>query len=61
MSFNFRSLVQVYAAPPQKPVLGFRELSLHASAVAEAAERFLHERFLRRQSAARGDALPRGR
>jgi hypothetical protein len=49
MTFRFQKLVQVHAAPTQRPAIGFRELTLHASAVAEAAERFLHERLARKR------------
>jgi hypothetical protein len=44
-TLGFLSLVQVHAAPAQRPSMGFRAVSLHASSIAEAAERFLHERL----------------
>ena len=48
-ALGFLSLVQVHAAPTQRPTMGFRGASLHASAIAEAAERFLHERLSRKR------------
>lgn len=48
-TFGFLSLVQVHAAPAQRPTMGFRSVTLHASAVAEAAERFMHERLTRKR------------
>jgi hypothetical protein len=49
MKFGFRSYVQVAAGPVQKRCAGFRALTLHASAVAEAAERFLREELMRKR------------
>jgi hypothetical protein len=49
MKFVFRSHVQVSAGPVQRPVLGFRGSSLHAAAVAEAAERFIREQLSRKR------------
>jgi hypothetical protein len=45
----FRSQVQASAGPVQKHAVGFRALSLHASAVAEAAERFIQEQLSRKR------------
>jgi hypothetical protein len=49
MTFDFRSQMRAHAAPTQKPAHGFRALSLHASDIAEAAERFIREQLTRKR------------
>src|SRR5688572_28864426 len=41
MSFHFRYAQRAHAGPTQKEVAGMRQISLHASNVVEAADRFL--------------------
>lgn len=50
MKFEFRSHVQLCVGPAVKPALGIRGARLHALAVADAAERFIHERLLRKRA-----------
>ena len=50
MKFEFRSHVRLCAGPVQRPALGIRGARIHAMAAAEAAERFIHERLLRKRA-----------
>jgi hypothetical protein len=49
MLFSFRTYISVWAAPAQRPCIGLRAAALHASAVAEAAEHFLHGQLQRKR------------
>lgn len=49
MKFVFRTQVQVCATPVHKPAHGFRAASMHASEIAEAAERFMREQLSRKR------------
>jgi hypothetical protein len=50
MKFEFRSQVQFTTGPIQKSTSGIRGVSVHASAIADAAERFVRERLLRKRA-----------
>ena len=49
MQFRFLSIIQVAASPMQKPTAGYRELTMHGSAVSEATDRFLQHRLARKR------------
>jgi len=49
MKFLFRANMQLCAGPTQKPAAGFRATSLHASSIAEAAERFMRDQLSRKR------------
>jgi hypothetical protein len=50
MKFEFRSQMQLNAGPVHKPAIGFRAVAMHATAIAEAAERFMREQLLRKRA-----------
>ena len=50
MKFVFRWNMQMNAAPRRKPYGGFRESACHVDAVANAAERFVRERLIRKRA-----------
>ena len=49
MSFHFRYAQRALAGPTQKEAAGMRQISLHASNVVEAADRFLRAQLERKR------------
>lgn len=49
MKFVFRWHMQFNAGPMRKPGFGLRETSLHTEAIADAADRFVRDRLLRKR------------
>ena len=50
MKFVFRWNMQMNAAPRRRPYGGFRESACHVEAIADAAERFVRERLIRKRA-----------
>jgi hypothetical protein len=50
MKFVFRWNMQMNAAPRRRPYGGFRESACHVEAIADAAERFVRERLVRKRA-----------
>jgi hypothetical protein len=49
MTFQFRYALRACAGPTQKEAVGLRQVSLHASNVVEAADRFLRAQLERKR------------
>ena len=50
MKFFFRWNMQMSASPRPRPCGGFRESACHVEAVADAADRFIRERLIRKRA-----------
>jgi len=58
MKFDFRQQVQMFAGVPPNHPVGFKAAGLHMASIAEAAERFVHDRLVRKREKTLNSVAP---